>query len=295
MCQVYNVQTKDILRPNESLTVYEPGILKFRRPIVAIHGMWATGQRWSHYGRFFSERGFRFLAPTLRLHYPENNIAELGRTSVNDYVKDIVELIQNLTEKTGLPDIGKLQKPIVFGHSMGGLIAQKLASLGLAEKLVLINSAPPSGIKLHADLLYQLNALRYLLEMIFEKPFKPSFGLYARYILNGVPKNQRKMFYEAAVYESGRVAKEIRFGKIQVDFSKITCPTLIIACEKDRITPPQIAFDIRKAIRRSNPKSYPILSLFPRFAHLVLVEPDWETPATKILQWLRKSEFPDQI
>ncbi len=264
-------------------TLYVPDVIKHRHPIIALHGMWATNARWHNYARFFCEQGFVFLAPNLRHHYPDNNLPELGRASVNDYVDDLKKLIQNLDPyDVEMRDLkGSLPKPIIIGHSMGGLIAQKIAEAGLAKKLILLNSAPPAGVNLHADLAYQLAILRYLPWVLFEKPFKPSLAMYARFIMNGMPKDQHEQLYEGVICESGRAAKEIRFGKIPVDFEKITCPTLVVGCEKDRITPIEVAKEIHSRLKCPH-----VYWKYTQFAHWIQVEPGWKKPAQDIANWL---------
>jgi len=60
----------------------------------------------------------------------------LGTTSLLDYAEDIENEIRKLDAK-----------PIIMGHSMGGLLAQILGSRGLARALVLLTPAAPAGIR----------------------------------------------------------------------------------------------------------------------------------------------------
>lgn len=269
-----------ILDQNQDLKLFTSSKRNLH-PILAIHGMWATWQRWENYARFFAKRGHPFFAVTLRYHFSGNKkCKQLGNISVLDYVQDIHKLIERLKEERFIS-----QNPIIFGHSMGGLISLKLAEKGLASALVLINSAPPAGISLRPNLRYQLAIARYLPQLLLSKPFKPNFKIASQFIMNGMPKEDWPNLYEKMVYESGRAAWEIRKEKIQVDFSKIICPTLIIGGENDKIVPPMIAIDMHKKLSPLNPQCE--LVLFPS-AHWIQIENSWTWSAFLILRWLRK-------
>lgn len=103
-----------------------------------IHGMWGGSWCWDNYKTFFEKRGYHCVTTTLR-HHDINPTAHpdsmLGTTSLLDYVNDLEQKILQLN-----------MKPIVMGHSMGGLLAQILGSRDLAKALVLLTPAPPSGI-----------------------------------------------------------------------------------------------------------------------------------------------------
>jgi pimeloyl-ACP methyl ester carboxylesterase len=106
--------------------------------IIMIHGMWGSGWYWEHYKNYFEAKGYKCIVPTLRYHDVNPKSAppkELGTTSILDYVADLEKLIK---------EIGG--KPILMGHSMGGLIAQILGSRDLAAALVLLTPASPRGI-----------------------------------------------------------------------------------------------------------------------------------------------------
>ena len=94
--------------------------------------------------------------------------------------------------------------------------------------------------------------------------------------------------YSRMVYESGQAAAEIGFWLLdpnqatKVDESKVTCPVLIIAGSKDRITPVTVI--------RNTAKKYKAVSTFkeyPDHAHSIILETDWEKVAEDIEAWLK--------
>lgn len=90
--------------------------------VLFIHGMWGGGHQWRGWQDIFEARGYATLAPSLR-HHDVDPMGEppagLGRVSLLDYVADLEAEIAKLPGK-----------PIILGHSMGGLIAQILVSRG---------------------------------------------------------------------------------------------------------------------------------------------------------------------
>jgi esterase/lipase len=38
------------------------------KTIIMIHGMWGSGSYWENYAKYFEERGYRCIRPTLRFH-----------------------------------------------------------------------------------------------------------------------------------------------------------------------------------------------------------------------------------
>ena len=67
--------------------------------IFMIHGMWSGGWYWENYCQFFKDRGYRCLAPTLRLHDvdpKEPPHPDLGTVSLLDYVSDLENEIRKL-------------------------------------------------------------------------------------------------------------------------------------------------------------------------------------------------------
>lgn len=245
--------------------------------IFAIHGMWATSKRWDNFKRFFEKKGFRFFAPSLPYHYEGNEHlgSVLGGASIRFYVANVLRRVRRV--KKIFPG------PIVLiGHSMGGLIAQKVAEMEDVSALVLINSAPPRGVSLHTDPRYKRDIARYFLKILFSRPFKPSYELACRYIMNNMPPQDWPQLYEGFVYESGRAAREILFGKIVVDETKVECPVRVVAGMKDMIIRPRVSFDLAEKYG-----THSFCDLHPTDrGHWPQTEPGWEEEAESLRFWL---------
>ena len=106
--------------------------------IFMIHGMWGGAWYWEKFRSVFEAKGYRCVAVTLPYHdMGPGGIPDprLETTGLLDYAESLER------------EIGKLgTKPIVMGHSMGGLLAQILGARALAKSLVLLTTASPSGI-----------------------------------------------------------------------------------------------------------------------------------------------------
>ncbi len=248
--------------------------------IVMIHGMFAGGWYWNRLKHYFEEKQYHCLAPTLRYHDvdpKDEPHPKLGETSIIDYAMDIENLIAELDEK-----------PVLIGHSMGGLVAQILTERGIAKGLVLLTPAPPSGITS-----LKFSALKSFLASctkwgFWRNPLKLSFKLAVYSMLHLLPVVEQKTTYERLVYDSGKAGKEIGFWlfdskKIsKVDESKVTCPVLVISGSEDRATPPSL---VRRIARKY--KSVSTYKDFENHAHWIINEPGWKDVAEYINEWIK--------
>ncbi len=247
--------------------------------IVMIHGMWGAPWCWENYRGFFEKRGYRCVTPALRYHdVPPGSPPDprLGTIGLLDYAADLEHQIASLDAK-----------PIVMGHSMGGLLAQILGSRDLAKALVLLAPAAPEGI-----FSIRPSVLRTFLRVMskwgfWNKPMRLSFGAALYSTLALMTPEQRRDIYANMVYESGRAAAEIGFWffdkrhAARVDASKITCPVLVVGGSRDRITPATVS---KKIAQR-----YPGFSTYmeyPDHAHWVIGEPGWSQIAKDVDSWL---------
>jgi pimeloyl-ACP methyl ester carboxylesterase len=203
----------------------------------------------------------------------------LGTTSLLDYAEDLEKLIRELQVR-----------PILMGHSMGGLLAQILGSRGLAKALILLTPASPRGIialKPSVIKSFWSGLTRW---GFWRKPFRQTFNEAVYSMLNQMPSESWKSIYDQFVYESGRAAFEIGFwlfdskGAARVDESKVTCPVLIIAGEKDRIVPVSITRKVAEKYKRVS-----TYKEFSDHSHWVIGEPGWQQIAEYIKEWLHQA------
>jgi pimeloyl-ACP methyl ester carboxylesterase len=108
--------------------------------VVFVHGLWLLSSSWDRWRDFFERRGHVTIAPG----WPNDpETVEEGRANperfagngVGEITDHYVEAISRLT-----------RPPAVVGHSFGGMIAQRLAGMGLASVTVPIDPAPFRGV-----------------------------------------------------------------------------------------------------------------------------------------------------
>jgi pimeloyl-ACP methyl ester carboxylesterase len=237
-----------------------------RHPLLLVHGM--NGGSW--YLRAYLESaaaaGWDAWAVNLRGHWGSRPVADLGRVSVLDYVQDVRDCLD------------ALGPAVVLGHSMGGLVAQKVAEEGRARAAIFLTSAAPRGIvMLRWAVLSRM--WRYVGVISRSRPFLPSPEDAAALIANRLPREKAERLYPQLVLESGRAARELALGRIGVDASRVRCPVLVVGAEHDVITP--------AAVQRKIATKYAATYLEAAgHAHMLMLEDGWERPLDAILGWM---------
>jgi len=251
-------------------------------PLVLIHGMWGTPQVWDNYRTVFEDAGFDVHVPALRFHDVEPHGPEpedIGRVRLVDYVDDLQVLIEGLE-----------QKPVIIGHSMGGLLALMLVARGLVPAAIMLTPAPAAGV-----MALQPSVIRVFLRTLLTWGFwrKGTFPTYKEArggLLNNFSDEQARELYKGFVWESGRATFEIGnwfmdFGKgSAVPYKDINTPLLIMGAGKDRITPLSVVRASAKKL--SHTSEFEIL---PDNAHWVLAEKGWENIAGRCVEWIKKT------
>lgn len=251
------------------------------KTIFFIHGMWGGPWYWENYRQFFSARGYTCHATTLRYHniQPQDTPdPRLGTTSLLDYAADLEAEIRELPER-----------PIIIGHSMGGLLTMMLASRGLPAAAVCLTPASPVGVWAITPSVTRSFWSVLTRWGFWRKPMRQTYKEAVYSMLQRLSPEEQRATYARFVYESGRAAAEIGFWFFDrrraaaVEVSRITCPMLIIAAGQDRITPPFVERQIaRKLAGIAEYKEY------PDHAHWIMAEPGWEKVAEDIAQWLKE-------
>lgn len=242
--------------------------------IVFIHGMWSAGWDSPATLDFFSEQGYHCHAPMLR-HHEKSAQQALAGTSLHDYVDDLSNLINNLDSA-----------PILFGHSMGGLLAQLLAARHECRALILSSTAPPAGIvNLYPSVLRTFAPIMFT-PGFWNKAFPLDYKAACYSVYNGLDTATTNSLYHDLSFESGRAIFEIGMWPLdktraaRVDFAKVNCPIMMASGADDRITPQALHKNIRKKYPHAIFKSYPQ-------GHSILHSSSAETMRQDVLNWLQ--------
>ena len=251
---------------NLTVAVERPSAPTSKPPVLLVHGMFAGAWMWEPYQSLLARHGYESHALNLRGHHDSRPVPDIGRVSLAEFVDDAVEVARTL------------RNPIVIGHSMGGLIAQKVAEQGACRALVLIGSAPPRWIPALSGVLLR-HLVKYLKELFFMQPLFPGRDAADALMFNRTPRAQADDEYARLVPESGRAGLELSFGAHAVHAPRITAPVLVVLGREDRFVVPRISRAIARKYRAD-------LRQYDNFAHHIINEPGWEAPAAEIVEWL---------
>lgn len=174
------------------------------RTIVFIHGMYMNNVCWEHWPEYFQDKGYKCLAPAwpgrdhpvdlLRNRHPDSKLGEITLWNVMDLYKKTVMTLD--------------EKPIVVGHSMGGLIVQLLLQNNLAAAGVAIDSAPPMGVFSTKWSFLKSNWPHITPFISQSKPIAMSFSRFQYTFVNTMPLSDQKAAFEKYVVpESRRVPR----------------------------------------------------------------------------------------
>jgi pimeloyl-ACP methyl ester carboxylesterase len=213
-----------------------------------------------------ADRGYEAHALNLRGHHGSRPVADLGRVSVRDFVDDALEVARTLSE------------PVVLGHSMGGLIAQKMAEAGAVRAAVLLCAASPRWILATSPTLIG-RQLKHLPDILGSRPIHPDRSDADWLMFNRTPAAEADAIFERLVPESGMAGREMTFGAVAVDQRRVRCPIFSVTSSEDRFVVPRIARALANKYAAEQFVAY-------GNAHLVISEPGWEKVAARVLDWL---------
>lgn len=248
---------------------------------VFIHGMYMTPSCWENWIKHFQQRGYTCLAPgwpgreqpvkTLQQQHPDAELAKLTLTGVLEHLS---RYLQKLNDK-----------PILIGHSMGGLIVQLLLQRGLGSAGIAIHSAPPQGV--FSTKWSHLKANWPHINPFASQPVKLTFEQFQYAFVNGLPlAEQRAAFENYCVPESRKVPAESLGKTAYIDFKKSGPPLLLLGGTDDHIIPASLNQSNFKNYQR--PNSVTEFKEFPR-THFVLGQKNWEEVADYVRAWLNQN------
>ncbi len=254
------------------------------KTIVFVTGAFVTNACWEDWGPYFESKGYKAIAPpwpfkdgtAKELRDRQPNDIDLAELTLSEVVDHYSEIIKQLPEK-----------PIVIGHSLGGLMTQIIVNRDLAAAGIAIHPVPPLGV-----FPYEFSFLKAAWKSLgiftsLKKTYLMSFPDWQYAFVNEMPLKEQKAAYDRyTIPESKTVARGGLTTAAKVDFDKSHVPLLITSGDLDTITPAHL--NKRNFDRYKKNGSVIEYKEFQGRNHFVLGQSTWKEDADYILNWLKK-------
>jgi pimeloyl-ACP methyl ester carboxylesterase len=258
-------------------------------PVVFIHGLWLLPSSWAGWAERFEQSGYAPLTPD----WPDDpDTVEEARANPEVFARKTLGQIAGHTTEV----INALErKPVVLGHSTGGLLAQMLAGRGLAAATVAIDPGVFRGV-----LPLPLSVLKgvgpFLLNPATRgRAITLTFEQFTYGWVNALDEKEGKELYER-YHVAGSGIALVQMGnanlnpwtEARVDTrNPARGPLLIIDGEKDHTVPWAIANAAYKRQRR-NPGVTEIVQS-PNRGHSLTIDSGWPEVAETALDFVKRS------
>jgi pimeloyl-ACP methyl ester carboxylesterase len=257
-------------------------------PAVFIHGLWLLPSSWANWADLFERAGYAPLTPD----WPDDPATiEDARANPDILAKKTLKQIADHTAEI----IGALdKKPVLIGHSTGGLLAQMLAGRGLAAATVAIDPGvfrgvlplPGSVLKGVGPFLVNPLTRGRAITLTFDQ-FKYGWA-------NALDEKEAKELYDT-FHVAGSGIALVQMGNANLNpwtEAKVNTknpdrgPLLIIDGEKDHTVPWAIANAAYKRQRR-NPGVTEIVKV-PNRGHSLTIDHGWREVAETALAFVKR-------
>jgi non-heme chloroperoxidase len=257
-------------------------------PVVFIHGLWLLPSSWAKWADFFEEAGYPALTPD----WPDDpETVEEARANPDVFAKKTLGQIADHT--TGI--INALdRKPVLMGHSTGGLLAQMLAGRGLSAATVAIDPGVFRGV-----LPLPLSVLKgvgpFLINPLTRgRAITLTFDQFKYGWANALDEKEAKELYDT-FHVAGSGIALAQMGNANLNpwtEAKVDTknpdrgPLLIMDGEKDHTVPWAIANAAYKR-QRHNPAVTEIVKM-PNRGHALTIDHGWQEVAQTALDFVKR-------
>jgi pimeloyl-ACP methyl ester carboxylesterase len=253
--------------------------------LVFVTGAFVSNSCWDEWKAYFESQGYICYAPAhphkegaaaaLRSEHPHSAIARNSLTSV---VASYAAFIRRLPEK-----------PILIGHSFGGLMVQLLLQQDLGVAGVAIHSVPPQGVLTFKWSFFRSVTPALGLFTSQKKTYLMSFRHWQYTFTNGLDlATQRSTYEQLVVPESKRMSRGALTQEARIDFARPHAPLLFVAGSTDHIMPASLNYSNYKRYAKHK-NSITEFKEFEGRNHFVLGLPTWQESADFVLGWLRNT------
>lgn len=256
------------------------------KTVVFVHGNFVTAKCWDDWAARYRARGYDCIqveyplrdkpVEELRRIHPDPALGKLGLPEVLEHHIAIIK---------ALPE-----KPIVMGHSFGGMMTQLLVDRDLHAAAVAIDSVPVPGV-----LTMKWSFFRSLWPVVnplipASRPYLMTRDQFRYTFANNMSEADGQAAYDALVVPESRLLGRGALGSYaKVDFARRRAPLLMIAGEQDNIMPASLNRTNYEKYKRASP-SVTEFKEFPGRSHMILGQKGWQEVADFALDWAEKAQ-----
>ena len=256
-----------------------------RTPVVFIHGLWMHASSWHDWVALFDAAGYPASAPG----WPGEAATVLDTRrhpeAMNDYrIGAITEHYQAII--ADLP-----ATPVVIGHCVGGLIAQRLLARDFARAAVALEPAPFRGVLRVPFAQTRTAARTFGHRMLQTKTWAHSAGSYHYSVANCISRDESDgLFHTFSIPAPVSALRQVALANIAihrdaaVDTRSERGPLLMIAGSTDRTVPAATVYSAYKIQRRNSGVTQ--LTIFNRRGHSLSTDHGWREIAETVLDFL---------
>src|SRR5258708_4749783 len=256
-------------------------------PIVFVHGLWLHAESWNNWLEFFRANGYQATAASWPGDGPTTAATRQNRAAVGGY--GVIEIADHIAGQLKTLD----GKPILIGHSFGGLLVQNLLGRDLGAAAIAIDPGPVKGVSelpsaaLKSGLPVLGNPFNFrravsLTEAQFRFGFtnavseQEAHELYAKYAM---PGPGRPLFQVATAMFNPNSANKVNVANAKRG------PLLLISRSEDHTVPPVLVKSTLRVYGQS-----PAVTELKEFAgrgHSLTIDSGWRELAEYCLGWLK--------
>jgi pimeloyl-ACP methyl ester carboxylesterase len=252
--------------------------------VLFIHGMFLNPKSWQSWQQHFVNRGFNCIAPAWPMHdgtpeqlraAPPPGLGELRLDVVIDTIKAAAAPYE--------------EDLILVGHSVGGLIVQKLIAERIGKLGVAICSVAPNRM-LSLDWGFFKNSALITNPLKGDAPFPMDADGFYQSFANTLPRAQSDQAWrQFAVNDSRNVLRDCMGDTGKIDLDAPHAPLLFISADKDEIIPAGLCEKNSQAY--ANKASQVSYREFKDRSHFICGEPGWEEVASYITEWIEMNSI----
>jgi pimeloyl-ACP methyl ester carboxylesterase len=257
-----------------------------KSPIVFVHGLWLHGESWNNWMEFFRANGYTASAAswpgdgetTEATRRNPDAVAGFGVAEIADHIAGQLKVLE--------------RRPILIGHSFGGLLVQNLLGRDLAAAAIAIDPAPIKGVSelplsalkssfpvlgnpFNLRRAVSLTQAQFRFGFTNAVPENEARELYAKYAM---PAPARPLFQAATAALNPNSATRVNI------LNGTRGPLLLISGAEDNTVPPVLVRSTLKVYRKS-----PAVTEIKEFAgrgHSLTIDSGWRELSEYCLSWL---------